>query len=113
MKISTVFAIIATLATLATLAILVVTWYAIETANQGKKVTDLVNMTVMQKEELQERVRPQARPSDLVEIGNHWIWAHELVDCQLGAGPICTDDQPRGLSDTDLAVLNALGGEDI
>jgi hypothetical protein len=107
MKISTVFAIIATL------IIGAVAWYSVETANQGKKVTDLVNMTVMQKEELQERVRPQARPSDLVEIGNHWIWAHELVDCQLGAGPICTDDQPRGLSDTDLAVLNALGGEDI
>jgi len=87
-----------------------ISWYAVKTSGDGNhNIADLA-VTVTQEH---HQVRPQARPSDLVEIGNHWIWAHELVDCQLGAGPICTDDQPRGLSDTDLAVLNALGGEDI
>jgi len=58
-------------------------------------------------------IRPQARPSDFVEIDNHWLWAHEFQSCDVDSGPLCIIEAPNQLSDTDLAVIRALGGEDI
>jgi len=41
-------------------------------------------------------IRPQPRPSDVIQIGNHWVFSHELLNCD--RNPICdlTSDAEAG-----------------
>jgi hypothetical protein len=48
-------------------------------------------------------VRPVPRPSNVIRIGNHWVFEHETLDCDLE--PVCSIDVSSYTEEDDHDIL--------
>lgn len=55
--------------------------------HQAKQPSEVTLEPVVEEAFMLTSIHPRPRPSDVIVIGNHWVFAHELLDCS--ANPIC------------------------